>query len=108
MDCTISFNFNPIIDPCYKPIIDPCYKCKNKLSCKNIKKFSDFGQSCGRAIIDSKLLGFDPIEQIKIMVESHKDELICENFIDDESIQKQTFLGKQSFLGILELQNKNN
>jgi len=92
MDCNISFN----------PIIDPCYKCKNREGCKDSEKFINIEQSIARQIQDMRLYGIDPVKMVKEYIDTHKDELVCENFIDDESVQRQ------SFLGILDLQNKNN
>ena len=83
------------------PLCEPCYKCKNRKECKDFEKFINFEQQLARNLQDMQLFGIDPIQKAKDMIEASKDELICQNFIDDETISVH------SHLGLIELQKNN-
>lgn len=80
--------------------VDPCFKCKLRNECNGVEKFLEFEQSVARQFMDAKMFyDVDLHKFVKDIVEEHKDELVCENFIDDETI-----LDKWSAYGILKLQ----
>lgn len=80
--------------------VDPCFKCQLRNECKDVEKFLEFEQSIARQITDAKILyDVDVSTMVKDIVESHKDELVCENFTDDKNIPD-----KWSAYGILKLQ----
>ena len=80
--------------------VDPCFKCKLRNECEGVKKFLAFEQSIARQLTDAKMVyDVDLQKFVEDIVEAHKDELVCENFIDDETI-----LDKWSAYGILKLQ----
>lgn len=88
------------LDNIQQVFVDPCFKCQRRNECKDIEKFLAFEQSVAQQLTDAKMFcNVDPQEFVKDIVEAHKDELVCENFIDDESI-----LDKWSAYGILKLQ----
>jgi hypothetical protein len=67
--------------------VDPCFKCQLRNECKDVEKFLAFEQSLARQMTDAKrFFNVDIRAFVNDIFESHKDELVCENFMDDETV----------------------